>query len=255
MPDVTVTYTGNVVYETSESGSGLIETAGKFCKHNFELVYARPDTSGEPLLPEEYQRVKYLEFTPNVGIIVTIPQDNRYASDGIRKEWVLFSADCASTKNNPGNDQYSCIFGYRASYTNYKDFLLGFNSTSDTIFNYFYSSDYGCKIEDGKSYESGTRMNIHTVLYCPRTTALIGAYLDDVEETSHYIEASNCFQGKFYSLKETDVPTGVTVAWFVPCYRISDDVVGVYDHIAHAFYHETRHYGSNYDISPGPNVY
>ena len=197
----------------------------------------------EPALPAEYQRVEYLEFVPNVGILVTIPTTRR----------ILFSADCSSIKNKTSSEQYSCVFGYRKSSTSQKDFMLGFTGTSSEIFGFIRSESNGYVLEAGEAYVSGERVTIHILLKEPRSTALIGCYLDDTPNTSSSTR-NDSFHGPFYSLKGRDPVTGEVVAWFVPCYRKSDNQVGVYDYIANAFYFETRHYGSSYSITAGPDV-
>lgn len=245
MADVTLTYKGNIIAELSATGNKTLKTAGKYCEADIELAYVK--SGGEPVepdLPNEYQRVEYLDFVPNVGILVTIPTTGR----------ILFSADCASTKNKTGSEQYSCVFGYRVHpSTSQKDFMLDFTGTSSEIHGFIRSASNGYVFEAGEGYVSGERVTIHILLKEPRSTALIGCYLDDDPSTGTSIR-NDSFEGSFYSLKGNDPVTGEVVAWFVPCYRKSDNQVGVYDHIANAFYAETRHYGSDYSITAGPDV-
>lgn len=208
----------------------------------FGVVGTYDGSMPEPALPDAYQRVEYLEFVPNIGILVTIPTGR-----------ILFSADCSSIKNKTGGEQYSCVFGYRKSSTSQKDFMLDFTGTSSAIHGFIRLESNGYVLEAGEAYVSGERVTIHILLKEPRSTALIGCYLDDAPNT--YSSTKNdSFHGSFYALKGNDPVTGEVVAWFVPCYRKSDNQVGVYDYLANAFYAETRHYGSDYSITAGPDV-
>lgn len=209
----------------------------------FGVVGTYDGSMPEPALPAAYQRVEYLDFVPNVGILVTIPTTGH----------ILFSADCSSIKNKTSSEQYSCVFGYRKSSTSQKDFMLDFTGTSSKIHGFIRSASNGYVLEAGEAYVSGERVTIHILLKEPRSTALIGCYLDDAPN-SYSATTTDSFHGPFYSLKGNDPVTGEVVAWFVPCYRKSDNQVGVYDYLANAFYAETRHYGSDYSITAGPDV-
>lgn len=239
MADVTLTYKGNTILELDDSDSKLIKTAGKYLEDDIELDYVKSGQNIEPSLPNEYQRVEYLDFTPSIGIIITLPTE----------DYVLYDADGLSTKESGDS---SDLFGYRLSNTNGKDFEAGFD-TSGKIQSYIRTpgNDNGIALFDDSSYTIGERVHIYILLKSPRSTAMIGKYAynyssSDVDDLA--------FKGKFYSLKGTNIISNQTVAWFVPCYRKSDNQVGVYDHIAQTFYYETYHVGSSYSITAGPDV-
>lgn len=240
MADVTVTYNGKNIIELSATGRKTLKTAKKRCKTDIEVSYVKSGGEPvEPLLPSEYQRVEYLQFEPSIGIIVTIPTIG----------YVCYAADIISTKTN-SNEDLSIVFGFRKNGSASKDFELG--ATYQAVYSWirYDGTDTGLEMYHNNSYTPGNRKTVYITLKSPRSTALIGRYA--------YYNSSNvnseAFRGKFYSLKGTNITTNQTVAWFVPCYRKSDNKVGVYDHIAQAFYYETYATGSGYSITAGPDV-
>lgn len=263
MADVTLTYKGQSILELSESGNKTIKTAGKYCEDNISLAYVKSGGGGSGYnilkgssppsvgigqdgdvylqyfeLPNEYQRVEYLDFTPSIGIIITLPTEG----------YVLYDADGLSTKES---GDISDLFGYRLNNTNEKDFECGF-ATNGKIQSYIRNpgNDNGTALFNNSSYTVGERAHAYILLKSPRSTAMIGKYA--TYSTSGVDDLA--FKGKFYSLRGTNIISNQTVAWFVPCYRKSDNQVGVYDHVAQAFYYETYHVGSSYSITAGPDV-
>lgn len=192
----------------------------------------------EPDLPSAYQRVAYLDFTPSIGIVITIPTSGYF----------LYTADFSPDRvaSSPNND----VFGYRLSSRTEKDFEIG-NTTTSYSWIRTPGNDNGLRIADQTSASVGVRMAARTLLVNPRSTAMIGKYSYNYSSSS----VNNlAFDGKFYSLKAIDILTGNTAAWFVPCYRKSDNQVGVYDHIAQDFYYSTYAVGSGYSIVAGPDA-
>lgn len=194
----------------------------------------------EPALPSEYQRVEYLDFTPLIGIVITLPSSGK----------ILFTADFTSDLA-ASNTNYSTVFGYRASSTTGKDFVLGVYTGKTYGYIRNPGDANGIVISIGENYTTGDRIKASILLVNPRTMALIGKYAYDYSSSG--VDTYG-LDGKFYSLKGEDLNTGQTVAWFVPCYRKSDNQVGVYDYIAQAFYYETDAAGSGYSIVAGPDV-
>lgn len=210
----------------------------------FGVVGTYDGSIPEPALPAEYQRVEYLEFVPNIGIFVTIPTTG----------YILFFADCISTKQKSGDEQDSTVFGYRVGSTADKDFTLGFNKTSTKIDSYIRSSSEGFLFYELNNYTRGDRVTIAILLKKPRDTAVIGRYLGP---TVNSITNNDSFEGRFFSLKGIDAMTGSVVSWFVPCYRKADNEIGVYDHIAQAFYSNRSIPYRSYtlgSITAGPDV-
>ena len=191
----------------------------------------------EPDLPSEYQRVEYLDFTPDVGIKVNLPQGY-----GLYTATVSLDTIPASGANT--------FFGYRQSTTNNADFQ--FRCISGAINTWFRSADYGATVQNSipnvavdTVYHLSGLLNVGS-----RTNALVGKY---AEYSSSGVNG-DCLDGKFYAVKGLDLSDFSTKCWLVPCYRKADNQVGVYDHIAHVFYYETYSPSGVYSITPGPDV-
>lgn len=171
----------------------------------------------EPPLPSAYQRLQYLDFTPSIGIVVSLPSQTAMYT-------VTFSVDDLQIASLDA-------FGYRVTNTNNKDFEFRVSNGSTEV--YIRSGGNGLQISDAETPQTGEIIQIVGILAEPRETALIGRY-------AYYNgNNANALDGKFYSIKGVDVITREALCWFVPCRRLSDDVVGVYDHIAETFYSDT----------------
>ena len=247
MADVTLTYKGQNILELSASGNKTIKTAGKYCEADIGLSYERQSQMPEPPLPVTYQRVEYLEFVPNIGIIVDIPTSGcfTYSVDAVAELPVSSNVD-------------SVAFGYKGSSNRSTDFELGFTQSLTSVYRYIRSSYNGWNFGNaiGESYTPGTRVTKSIILQNPYSEALIGRYLNDPGSSS--TTQNDSFQGKIFSVKGIDVYTGEVVAWFVPCYRKSDNMIGVYDHISQTFYSDkVVPTSSSFDvgsITAGPDV-
>ena len=238
MADVTVTYNGQNILEMSATGRKTLKTAKKRCKTDIEVAYVKPGGGGgdvEPPLPAEYQRIEYLDFVPSIGIVVTIPSYDR----------MLFRARYMSRKNET---KESCAFGYRQYSTEGTDFELGTRSATQLL---AYVRRNGFGFDDKEAYTLGSVVTSELVLKNPKTTALVGAY-------GHYsgsTVANMALDGRFYWAQMVDLHDFSTVCWLVPCYRKADDQLGVYDHVAQAFFDETYTQSSTTpSITAGPDV-
>lgn len=293
MADVTLFYKGSKIVELSATGHKTLKTAGKYCEDDISLAYVKsggatyqsktvtpganqqvvlPDAGydalsqvtvngdadlipgnikqgidifgvvgtydgsmPEPTLPAAYQRIEYLDFVPSIGILVTIPSSDR----------MLFRARYMSRKNET---KESCAFGYRQYSTAGTDFELGARSATQLLA-YVRSGGFG--FDDNEAYTLGSVVTSELVLKNPKTTALVGAY-------GHYsgsTVANMALDGRFYWAQILDLHDYRTVCWLVPCYRKSDNQLGVYDHIAQAFYYETYAQSSTTpSITAGPDV-
>lgn len=248
--------TENGTYDTTENNevvvnvSGSAELISKTITENGTYDPADDNADGyssvtvnvqgggetEPALPSEYQRVEYLDFTPSIGIYITLPTTGK----------VLYECDFSSDINNANE---SVAFGYRTSTSNNKDFEVYVTSGNMLTYLRTINADNGITLSN-TPYTVGSRMIGKILLINPRATAFIGKYANySTSSVDH-----SALDGKFYGLKGTDLITDNVVAWFVPCYRKSDNQVGVYDHIAQAFYCETYAVGSGYSIMAGPDV-
>lgn len=256
--DIDIKYNGQVIAYLKESGTRTLKTSGKFLSSDIRIVYIRPEGGDipKPSLPEEYQQVEYIQFSRSnledtIGIIVSIPELNDY---------VMYTADYL---DESGWMADTIVFGYRLSATQPKDFHMGGlpNSNNYKMESYLRSpgSDYGLGMyHDKYAYTpTRTRRKVSIILRSPRSTALIGKYAYNYESSGVNTMG---FCGKFYGLKGVrvwsfDVQDQLdTVVNFIPCYRKSDNQVGVYDLIADQFYYETYSVGTSCSVSAGPEI-
>lgn len=191
----------------------------------------------EPDLPSAYQRVEYLNFTPDVGIKVTLPQG-----------YGLYTVTVSL--NTLAGLSAKTFFGYRQSTTNNADFQ--FRNISGELNTWFRNAANGSTVQSGVTnvavntvYQLSGLLNIGS-----RTTALVGKY---AEYSSSGVDG-DCLDGKFYAIKGLDLSNFSTKCWLVPCYRKADNQVGIYDHLANVFYYETYSPSGVYSITPGPDV-
>lgn len=190
----------------------------------------------EPDLPNAYQRVEYLDFSPDAGIIVTLPT-------GYGLYTVKVSLDSLDAS---GNDTF---FGYRESASSNYDFQ--FRYSSGKIETWFRTSEGGTTVQNPiNNIVTGEIYALTGFLIVNRTNALAGKY---ARYSSSGVDG-DCLDGKLYEIKALDLSDFSTKCWMVPCYRKSDNKPGFYDHNANAFYHEVYSPNNVYSITPGPNV-
>lgn len=212
-----ITVTLNGTYDTTVNDTVIVSVSGV-----------------RPGLPSAYQEVAYLDFTPSVGIFVTIPTIKTIY-------YVDFSCDTTSGNN--------AVFAYRESSSQNSDFE--FRGKDGVANMWIRSASNGFDISGNKNFSVGERLNLVGVLVPTRSTALVGKYASYNGSSSINSEA---LDGKMYSIRGMNPITEEPVVWFVPCYRKSDNQVGVYDVIGRAFYYETYAVGSGYGITAGPDV-
>ena len=186
----------------------------------------------EPKLPDEYQRVEYLDFTPDAGFKLTVPA------------FSSLTVECASDTT----DSNHCVIGYREnSYTNY-DWNVGIGNVNNVQSLRFWAkgSGYYHYYDAPVSIVIGQKMTFHVVISGSRTYAYVGRY--STKDSEYY-----GWDGKFYSLKARDTYSGELLADFVPCYKKADNTIGIYDTVGKAFYGTLTASGSG-AVAKGPDV-
>ena len=212
----------------------LLDSTGQAIIQELQNIANALNSNSTPVLPSEYQKVEYLDFTPSIGIVVTIPTQTALYT-------VEFSIDTIRSSND--------AFGYRLASTTGKDFE--FRTVNSSIEFYIRDSSNGILLSEGGTISTGEKISISAILKKPRSTALIGKY--SYNYSSSGVDPL-ALDGRVYSLKGIDILTNTPIAWFIPCYRKNDNVVGFYDCVAKQFYYETYHVGSGYSIVAGPSV-
>ena len=186
-------------------------------------------TSPEPPLPEEYQEVEYMDFTPAYGFPVTIPTSFVVEAK--------FAADELALNR--------CVFGYRLTNSSDEAFIIGTNANGEAFLWVKGSGTNGIDDNLRVPYSVGVPTVIRGLVYNRRTSAFIGRY----SAVSSYYYG---FDGKIYYVKGWDVD-GVLSFKFVPCYRKSDSRAGWYDVVAGVFYQAIVAQGGS-SVNLGPDV-
>ncbi len=171
-------------------------------------------------IPSEYQKVEYIQFTGTQYIDTgVIPSDHKtevkFDFDTLETE-VLFGtlSGMYYYSFTPYNNQYWWgTYGPNGGQTS--------NGTWSTgIHTLVYNGENHSIVLDGTTLGSGTRLESPTSL-------LIGRRY---EEQQYYLS------GKIYYFIIIDNSTGQIVRNMIPCYRKSDNVIGLYDLINRNFY-------------------
>ena len=177
-------------------------------------------------LPKKYQKVEYIEsrgtqyidtgFKPNYNTKVDI--DFKTKSLELENNASIFGS-----RENALNKHYGCTKGgYNQFYTGY------FNESINTYISLNENTRYHIIKDKNKTYLDGALVDTRT-------------YASFQTDYNMYIFAMNQANGdwfrsniKVYSCKIYD--NDVLVRDFVPCYRKSDNEVGLYDLITKQFY-------------------
>lgn len=188
----------------------------------------------DPRLPAEYQRVEYLDFTPDAGFLVDIPAKH-----------MCWTVECSSDTTESSH----CIFGYRASSYTTNDFYFYTSNVNGVQSLYRWSKGtYTIFISDSAvPITIGERMTYSAAIDTgTRGKAFIGRYS---EKSGEYMG----WDGKFYSIKGHDLLTQELTANFVPCYKKADNTIGIYDTVSDTFYGTISASGSG-AVAKGPDV-
>lgn len=179
-------------------------------------------------LPSDYQQVEYIQSTGTQYI------DTGYKTN----ETTEFNLKVETT--NPELAWDGCIIGSRTQYNATDSFVLCLN---------YANLGLHCQLVSGQHQTGGYVLNegIHTYnykngeLYINDTRALAREKVNTQSTLNLYIFKLNQtspdgrgFRGKLYYCKLYD--NGILVRDFVPCYRKSDNVIGLYDLVNGVFY-------------------
>ena len=167
-------------------------------------------------LPSAYQEVEYIEFN-----------EGNYIDTG-----VIPSNHTTEIKFD-FNNYYSneCLFG-----TNSGDLYYHFTAYNSK----YYWGTSGREINNG-SWTAGS----HTLIYNESNNAIkldgvpLGSGREITSTTNLWIgkkKTANNLQGKVYYVKIIDKTTGNLIRYMIPCYRISDNAIGMYDLVNGVFY-------------------
>lgn len=176
------------------------------------------------LLPAEYQEVEYIESTgtqyidtgisgnTNIGVLLSVSLSN------VVSDKVLFGSrnDSGDTRFTIGNLNSYFYFGFNRTYSNQQN-TISANTKYDIKMNYFVSG-------------VGEYNNISVNLTTTVDTQTYNCLLFGHNRIGVITYAS-------YKLYKCEITNGSTIVRnFVPCYRKSDSVIGLYDTVNKVFY-------------------
>ena len=178
------------------------------------------------LLPEAYQEVEYITFSGTSGA-------GQFIRTGINTLTHPYSVKTIYNKTNTDNRDQTLvgqrqIGKYVNIYNTYYETVFA-NTASGTAPNnektmIEIKSGTGV-IKNGEAIYSTTNTSERTTQY----ELLIGAFSEDSYENAKWF-----FNGNIYDIQI--INNGKLYRHYIPCYRKSDNVIGMYDVVGHTFY-------------------
>lgn len=171
-------------------------------------------------LPSEYQEVEWVGATDNAACIAT----GLYCDDGFWKveSTFQFSAYRYSSAVFGTYYQSQYWFGVGGSSANYV-YRFGDGDGNVVVAGLYYDLTKRTLIFNGdedKVYIDGVPISNNTVARCST---------HDEMKVGYRNQGGMGFYGKIFDSKFTDKDTGITHRNYIPCYRKSDNVIGMYD--------------------------
>ena len=170
------------------------------------------------LMPDEYQEVEYIKFNSGNYIDTGIIPTNHKLE--IEFDYLTYTSDEFLFGTSQGSGYY-----YTAGYSNKYVFghdgnmsWTGYGTWTTGDHHLIYNDNNHKIILDGETLEEGNNISASTTLW-----------LGKRDSTAN-------LNGKIYYVKITDKPTGKLVRYLIPCYRKTDNVIGMYDVINQVFY-------------------
>lgn len=187
----------------------------------------------EPPLPPEYQEVEYITFYGNEYLFVENLPSNYLIH-------ILASNSVSATE--------SCVVGYREASNNNADFEIRF---ANGAFNVWSRSDT-YTAQAMTTYPSGSTLNTVREMICSCLNHTRGKFFIGM----YYASAPIPFKGNLnfltlYAGREAGVAQSFTPIWkFIPCYRISDGEIGLYE-VYHSIFYTNQGTG---ELGKGPDI-
>lgn len=197
--------------------------------------------SGAPLIPSEYQQVEYIGFDGNSRIVTDITGadlNDLYrlsATIGVNhataEECILTFCGGSRARSEVYNDTVANRIAY---YTGY-GVGAAINNIQDL---YDYPVDVDVKHDkNGTGVDFNLSVNGNDYNATDVVTNAITSGDKFVIGSGGYSEQRYGFKGKIYScVVYSDLAGTTKIGEFIPCYRKSDGVIGIYDRINETFY-------------------
>ena len=193
------------------------------------LKYYLAKKSEDGNLPSEYQKVEYIEST-----------GKQYIDTGITPDTTLEFDTIFNTSNNFSQEtgRYGCIFGSRIS-----------SAIADVQLTTYSEIGYHGTIRCGNNYGDNAWLSNNVKINAKLKNNMY--YVDNREIRSTTIEVSNDYNIYIFALNQSGIAiqngklklytfklwkNDVLVRDFIPCYRKSDNVIGMYDLVTNTFF-------------------
>ena len=177
--------------------------------------------SEQAILPSEYQQVEYIESSGTQYIDTGIKGNNQYRIDSTFKTKTI-SISQAVYGTFEGNESTS-LYLYCSSG---KQFQVGYGTFQNLDVSWQDNTLYETSLRNGKIIINGTENTISTASSFTTNNNLIIFKVNGSSGSGMSIQ--------LYDFKMYD--NNVLVRNFIPCYRISDNVIGLYDIVNNVFY-------------------
>ena len=210
------------IKNTSATDGETINLYAQWEPIKYKIVYHQ-----QYILPEEYQRVEYIESTGTQYI------DTGYLPNS------LTDVECKFMYNELGGT--STPFGVRESDSSVKQFLVsttnasvlwivnGLNNTSISNVNPTINEEYVIRVTPTNAYWNGN--NVLNMSSDVANNIKLSMYIFARNTTSGF---ANPMVGRIYYLRIYE--NNEIINYFIPCYRKQDNVAGLYDSVNDIFY-------------------
>ena len=216
-------------------GTGTAWTAGEAKKYETAgniTLYAQWGTNEYEVIfndkfPDEYQQVEYIGAT-----------GNQYIDTGVKTSQNLeiicsFSTTTVGTTFFGGRTSYVAnsltfgFFGYKSSFVGFGGATTEYQTTINLIDGNIHTVDLSNSLYqiDGSDQTINNRntLSLYNNIY-------LGTWNNNGEADTRM------FKGNIYAFKIYDNSTGTMVRNLIPCYRKSDNVIGLYDMVSNTFF-------------------
>ena len=219
---------------TVESGSSVrLKTAGKYCDR--DIVITATGSAEEPDPRDQYQRVEYIESAEEATypyIITDIYADNNTGVEVIASFPVLQDRIPMGSREDSGSTRFYCVYPLSAS-SCYYGFNIGSSISCSTKINTIYrlQTNFMNSRQAIIYEENGTRKAFGNF------TQTLSEHTVPIAIFGYNSASSGTVTSKReYKLYSARLSKGFDIIReYIPCYRKSDGVVGLYEKFTGTF--------------------
>ena len=234
MSDVTVKYKGTIIAELDEEGTAKIETSGLYCEDDITVNYT-PSKIEQPDERDKYQRVEYIvsaveETYPY--IITDFFADNTSGLEVIASFPKLQDRIPMGSRENSDATRFYCVYPMSTSSIYY-----GFNNGSSVSCSLSIDTIYRLQT----NFLNSRLVNVYDMNGVRKGGTSINATLTTHTAPVAIFGYNSASSGNVSSKREFKLYSArcskghEVVREYIPCYRKSDGVVGLYEKITGQF--------------------